>query len=358
MLALSAVNLPYLTSDLPGTGGTLRATDEDFVVDELPAYLPSGAGDHVYVRIEKRGLTTPQAITAIARALGVRDRDIGSAGMKDRHAVTTQWLSLPPPTKIEAAQALAIEHLRVLEVSRHANKLRTGHLRGNRFRIRVRGARPDAAAIARDVLARLCEQPGAPNWFGEQRFGKYGDNAQLGRALVTGERPLGRDRRIDRLLVSALQSELFNKWLIARLADGLYRTALAGDLLHKRNGGMFACTDPATDTARIAAGEITPTGPMFGVEMRACTPGSAAAERENALLAEAGLTREAFATVRAIAEGTRRDAAIAVAETAVEQSAETLEVTFALPAGAYATAVMREIMKTGPEPIADAPEPT
>jgi tRNA pseudouridine13 synthase len=350
--------LPYLTADLPGTGGTLRAADEDFVVDELPAYLPSGSGDHVYVRIEKRGLTTPQVIQAIARALGVRERDIGAAGMKDRHAVTTQWLSLPPPVTVDAAGALAIDRVAVLEVSRHANKLKTGHLRGNRFRIRVRGARSGSAAIARAVLARLCEQPGAPNWFGEQRFGRHGDNAEVGQALVTGARAPSRDRRLDRLMVSALQSELFNTWLVRRLADGLYRRALAGDLMHKRNGGMFACDDPATDTARIAAGEIVPTGPMFGTDMRACTPGSVAAAREDEILAGAGLTREAFATVRAIAEGTRRDAAIAVTDPSVAQSDETLEVAFALPAGAYATVVMREIMKTEAEPIAEPAEPT
>jgi tRNA pseudouridine13 synthase len=353
------VNLPYLTADLPGIGGVLRSTDEDFIVDEVPAYAPSGAGDHVFVRIEKRGMATPFAVGQIARALQIKERDIGVAGMKDRHAVTTQWLSLPPPIIPERATALAIEGLRVLEAVRHGHKLRTGHLRGNRFKLRVRNVDEHAADRAREILARLAEAPGAPNWYGEQRFGRYRDNATRGRELVSGARPLGRDRKLDRLMVSALQSELFNHWLTARLADGLYRRALAGDVMHKRSGGMFDCTEPEVDTPRVATGEVVPTGPMFGVEMRAPAPESEAATREHAILEGAGLTRDSWSTVRAIAEGTRRDAAIAVTDVAVEPGPDgTLEVAFALPAGAYATVVMREIMKLTPSEIDDAPEPT
>ena len=343
------MKLPYLTHDLPGTGGVLKSRDEDFIVDEIPAYVPSGSGDHVFVRVEKRGMTTAFAVGQIARALGVRERDIGVAGQKDRHAVTTQWLSLPPPVTTDAAQALAIEGLRVLEVSRHGNKLRTGHLRGNRFRLIVRDVAADAVERATAILARLAEAPGAPNWYGEQRFGRTGDNAERGRAFVTGEAPQPRDRKQARFLVSALQSALFNDWLTARLNDGLYRTALAGDIMHKRPGGLFDCTDPTVDTPRIAAGEIAPTGPMFGVAMRAPAEGSAAAERELAILTAAGLTREAFGAVSAIAEGTRRDAAIEVSDAVARAGSDgTLEVELALPAGAYATVVMREIMKAEP----------
>jgi tRNA pseudouridine13 synthase len=154
------------------------------------------------------------------------------------------------------------------------------------------------------------------------------------------------DRRINRLMVSALQSQLFNDWLIARLADGLYRAAIAGDLLHKRGGGMFACDDPATDTARLAAGELVVTGPMFGERMRRPADGSPAAEREDEILARHQLHRGAFAAVRAIAEGTRRDAAIEVRDAAVVAvDGSTVEVGFTLPGGGYATAVTREIMK-------------
>jgi tRNA pseudouridine13 synthase len=351
------VALPYLTSDLAGTGGVLRVTDDDFVVDEVLPYAPSGAGDHVFARIEKRGLTSPAAAQAVARALGVRDRDIGIAGMKDRHAVTRQWMSLPPPVTPEQALAVALPDLRVLEAVRHPHKLRTGHVRGNRFVLRIRQTSADAAARARAILDALAQAPGAPNWYGEQRFGRDGDNAARGRALVTGAKPHGRDRRMDRLMVSALQSQLFNDWLVARLADGLYRTVVAGDLLHKRGGGMFACEDPATDAARLIAGELVVTGPMFGDRMRQPADGSPAAEREAAVLMRHDLDRDTFASVRAIAEGTRRDATISVEDAAVVAvDGSTLEVAFTLPGGAYATVVMREIMKDPAEPVDAGPE--
>ena len=300
----------------------------------------------MFVRIEKRGATTVDAARALARALDVRDRDVGIAGMKDRHAVTRQWLSLPPPVAPEQALAVELPGVRVLEALRHPHKLRTGHVRANRFVLRVRGVDAGAEDRARRILAALGEPPGAPNWYGEQRFGRDGDNAARGRALLTGERAPGRDRRLDRLMVSALQSQLFNDWLTARIGDGLYRAVLAGDVLHKRGGGMFVCDDPATDQARLAAGELVVTGPMFGDRMRLPGDASPALAREAEVLARAGIPREAFSAVRALAEGTRRDAAIEVtgaAVTAVDGS--TLEVAFALPGGAYATAVMREVMK-------------
>jgi tRNA pseudouridine13 synthase len=336
------VDLPYLTSALPGIGGVLRTVPEDFIVDEIGAYSPAGTGDHVFVRIEKRGLTTAQAVQRIARALGVGERDVGVAGMKDRHAVTRQWLSLPPPVTPEQATALALDDVRVLEAARHGHKLRTGHVRANRFVLRVRGVAADAEARAKAILEVLARPPGAPNFYGEQRFGREGDNAARGRELLAGGKP-PRDRKLARLLVSALQSELFNAWLTARMTDGLYTRVLAGDVLHKLGGGMFTCDDAATDEARLAAGELVVTGPMFGDTMRAAA-GDAAA-REDAILAAAGLTRDSFASVRAIAEGTRRDASIQVGEPSVTAEGETLEVAFTLPGGAYATTVMREVMK-------------
>jgi tRNA pseudouridine13 synthase len=333
------VKLPFLTDELPGTGGRLRVADEDFVVDEELPYAPSGAGDHVFARIEKRGMTTPQAVQAIARALRVRERDIGVAGMKDRYAITRQWISLPPPTAPEAVQALALDRITILEAIRHNHKLRTGHVRANRFVLRVRDT-TDGVARARAIFDRLAQAPGVPNFYGEQRFGRDGDNAERGRALLQS----GGHGRMDRFLISALQSELFNTWLVARMADGLYAQVLSGDLLHKVGGGMFVCEDPAIDGPRLAAGELVVTGPMFGAHMR--EPTGAAAEREAVVLKAAGLDRDAFAKVARIAEGTRRDASIAVKDITVSGQDSTLEVAFALPAGAYATSVMREVMKT------------
>jgi tRNA pseudouridine13 synthase len=336
------VDLPYLTAELPGTGGQLRTEPEDFVVDEVPAYAPSGAGDHVFARIEKRGLTTAQAVQRIASALGVRERDVGVAGMKDRHAVTRQWISLPPPVTPEHTLALAVADVRVLEAARHNHKLRTGHVRANRFVLRVRGVATGRQERARAILDVLAQPPGAPNFFGEQRFGRDGDNAARGRDMLAGGTP-PRDKKLARLFVSALQSELFNAWLVARMRDGLYARVVAGDVLHKLGGGMFTCADATTDEARLRAGELVVTGPMFGDSMRAAA--GDAGVREDAILAAAGLARDSFHAVRAIAEGTRRDATIQVGEPSVTADGETLEVAFTLPGGAYATTVMREVMK-------------
>ncbi len=338
------MDLPYLTVDLPGIGGALRTTPEDFFVDEEPAYLPSGEGEHVFVKLEKRGLTTAMAVERIARALNVKDRDIGVAGMKDRHAVTRQWISLPPPTQVDAVKALVLDDLTILEVAKHPHKLRTGHVRSNRFQLRVRGVSEEAVPRARAILERLAKPPGAPNWYGEQRFGRDGDNAARGRAIVNGE-GFPRDRKLARLLVSSLQSELFNQWLIARMADELYTAVVSGDVLHKVAGGMFTTEDPAVDGPRLTSGEVVLTGPMFGSSMRQPAEGSVSAAREDAILAAAGLARTAFATVRALAEGTRRDATITVGEPHVIGIDDGIEVTFTLPGGTYATAVMREVMK-------------
>jgi tRNA pseudouridine13 synthase len=326
------VELPYVTADLPGVGGVLRASDDDFVVDEQLPYAPSGAGEHVLARIEKRGLTTPQAVERLARAVGVSARDVGVAGMKDRHAVTRQWVSLPPPVTPEQIRAVTLDGVRMLEAERHPHKLRTGHVRSNNFRLIVRGAHD--VELARAILDRLAI---APNWYGEQRFGRDGDNAAKGKAIVLGA-PGPRDRRLARLLVSAFQSQLFNEWLIARIADGLFARVIAGDILHKVGGGQFVCEDPAADEPRL--GEVVVTGPMFGERMRRPPDGSPAAAREDAIRGSVD-----FSSVRRLAEGTRRDAAIVVRDASVTPIANGIEVCFSLPGGAYATAVMRELMK-------------
>jgi len=358
--ALPPLELPLLTADLPGTGGRIRSLDDDFGVEELPAYEPSGDGDHVWVWIEKRGVTTPVAAARIAAAAGVPVRDVGWAGLKDRHAVTRQWLSLPPPAKPEQVAGFDDGGVRVVTVTRHRNKLRTGHLRGNRFVLIVRGVGDAevAAARARAVLAALAEAPGAPNWYGEQRFGRDGDNAEAGLAVLRDPRGrTGGPPRQRRFLVSALQSYLFNRWLAARVADGLYRDVVTGDILQKRaTGGIFMSTEPEVDRARLAAGELVVTGPMFGAAMRAPPDGTPAHRREAAILATFDLGPQSFHAARAIAQGTRRAASIAIGEPeAVPAGPDVIRVGFSLPAGAYATAVLREIQKGTPYPEPDVP---
>ena len=335
--------LPFASPGLPGSGGRLKASPEDFRVDERPAYLPSGAGPHLYLQVEKRGRTTRDVLRHLARALGVPDRDAGYAGLKDRDAVTTQWLSFPVARDPDPA-SLEGDGLRVLAASRHQNKLRPGHVRGNAFAVAVRGgdlgrARACAAALA---------EAGLPNYFGPQRFGQGGENAALGKALLRPDPPpearrAGRDRFLRRFAISAYQALLFNRWLAERLADGLFAAALAGDHLKKLDtGGLFLCEDPAVDGPRVLRFEVSPAGPMFGHRLR--PSGGLAGEREARLLAAEGMTAADFARGAGEAEGTRRAARLPV-HPALEPLPDGYLARFELPAGSYATVVLRELMK-------------
>jgi tRNA pseudouridine13 synthase len=339
--------LPLVTADLPGSGGTLRRSPEDFQVDEVPAYLPSGTGPHLYLRVEKRGRTTRDVVRDLARRLGVPDRDAGYAGLKDRDAVTTQWLSFPVARDPDPA-ALEGPGVRVLEASRHANKLRPGHARGNVFGIVVHGG---DLARARACAAAL-EARGLPNFFGPQRFGVEGRNAEVGRAILRGEataeaRRAARDRFLRRLSISAWQSLLFNRWLAARMADGLFATALRGDVLKKLDtGGLFTCEDPEVDGPRVARFEVSPAGPMFGHKLRAAEHEALA--REERLLAQDGVSPADLARGGGEAEGTRRPARLRVT-VSLEPAGDGYRAAFELPKGSYATVVMRELAKSEAE---------
>jgi tRNA pseudouridine13 synthase len=341
---LSPRTVPLLTPDLPGTGGMVRVVEEDFQVQELPLYAPSGAGEHLYLTVEKRGRTTPEVAKELARALGARERDVGTAGLKDKRAVTVQVISVATRAPPDEALRLSGPGYRVLAAQRHGNKLRPGHLRGNRFRIVVRGVVPSALARAEAVAARLREA-GVANLFGPQRFGKSGDNAALGRALLLRERAV-RDRFLRRIALSALQSELFNRCLAARIADALFSTAIDGDVLKKRvTGGLFVCEDVATDAPRVVAGEVDPAGPLPGHSLFAAR--GEALGREQAVLAEAGVDPASFAAGGAEMQGTRRTYRVLPEELRIApEGPDALAIAFALPKGSYAVSVLREITKS------------
>jgi tRNA pseudouridine13 synthase len=336
-----------LTLDLPGTSGMLKSVPEDFLVEEIPAYAPAGEGPHTFLFVEKRGLNSEEALTAICRALGVPRNEAGLAGAKDRQAVTRQWMSLP---NVDPARALALslENLRVLEARRHGKKLRTGHLRGNRFTLVVRGT-TDGVGRARAVLAAL-SAGGVANYFGAQRFGNRGDNAARGRDLLLGKVRRGLARSERRLYLSAYQSELFNRYLDRRIDDGLHVAPLLGDILKKRDtGGLFTAgeADLEASRARLHAGELVVTGPMFGHRMMAPPEGSPAAARESAILAEEGLTPASFAGLGGLGDGTRRPLLVPLDGASAEpgEAPDSVVLRFALPAGSYATCVLGEVMK-------------
>jgi tRNA pseudouridine13 synthase len=397
--------LPFLTSDLPGTGGEFGRTEDDFLVEEIPLYALDGAGDHVWFRIEKRGIPTDEAVRRLARALGRPARDFGCAGRKDARAVTRQWLSLEhaDPARLEG---LVLGTVRVLEVARHRNKLKKGHLAGNRFTIVLRGVRPEARERAQAVLRTLSER-GMPNFFGPQRFGALGQNHLVGAAALAGnfdtaiKRILGGPadpdredasialarrffdegdidaahrswpgsrrteltllnclrqgadpaqawRRLPRqdtlFMLNSLQSALFNQCLARRVReiDRLWDGDLA--FLHGR-GAVFAVPNASAEQQRCRAFEISPSGPMFGHKMIA--PDGLQAKIEADVLAASGISPADFAGPEGMRIlGERRPLRVPLNDASVDSAGEgAIAVLFSLPAGSYATVAVREITK-------------
>jgi tRNA pseudouridine13 synthase len=398
---MSNFNLPYLTANQPGIGGQLKATPKDFVVEEIPLYAASGAGQHVYALIEKTGLSTYAAVKAIARALNISPDKIGYAGLKDAQAVTRQTISIDnvSPAVVEA---LDLPHIKIINVNRHQNKLRTGHLAGNRFTIKVRQVTPTALPIAQAILETLTRR-GVPNYFGEQRFGNRGNTGRLGELLIRGEAAefvaeyLGRpqpgespkvraarqlidegkwvealacwppfladerrvlaalqktgeqpeaafevlNKKIKGFFVSAFQAELFNALLVERLAS-LGRLE-AGDVayIHSK-GACFVVDNAAVEQPRADVFEISPAGPLFGPKTLAAQ--GAPGQREAALLAKYNLTCFDFSAPGLKIQGARRPYRFQLKAVNCWWD-DGLMISFELPPGAYATTVMAEVMK-------------
>jgi tRNA pseudouridine13 synthase len=319
------------------------SSPETFIVEEIPAYLPAGEGEHTYLWIEKKNLTTLEAVAKLARVLGVDARDIGYAGMKDRRATTRQWLSLQGVDPARAQEA-AVEGLSILATGRHKNKLRTGHLHGNRFEILLTSVAAHEGAAIATALGDL-EAKGVPNRYGHQRFGSAGDNVEVGLAVLRGTRrePDGRRRK---LLLSAVQSAVFNRVLDLRAQAGGLLTVLGGDILEKVvSGGQFISTDIAADQARVDAGEVVPTAPLPGGRVRTPEPGSAARALEDRALAELGIGPGELGQVGRSLPGTRRPVVVKVTldEPAVTEEAGHLRLRFSLPPGSYATVVLEAL---------------
>lgn len=243
-----------------------------------------------------------------------------------------------------ACEGLESETFRVLRVARHGNKLRLGHLRGNRFRITLRGTRPGDIELARAGLAEL-ERIGVPNYFGEQRFGKRGANLQKGLDVLAGNpRAFARrmPRRVFGLVVSAVQSEVFNRVVAAR-REALDRL-LVGDLafLHSK-GAVFAVRDPAAEQERADRLEISPSGPMPGPKMT--LPEGEPQVIEAAALAALGLEVDAFAGLPyGMARGERRPLRVPLTDAGVREVEAGIELSFGLPRGSYATSALRELL--------------
>ncbi len=272
-------SFPFLTAALPGLGGVVKELPEDFVVEELPVYRPSGSGEHLFLWVEKTDVSGPDLVRHIGRALGISPRDIGMAGVKDRRAVTRQFVSVPARAE-ERIGRIETDRIRVLSSARHGNKLRTGHLAGNRFSILVRGVDADAAERARPI-AETVNQHGFPNYYGEQRFGRDNETLELGLALLGGQKrpheiPAPRRTFLLRMALSAVQSALFNDVLAERLRDGALqhgvarrrdasrsqrrpvrrqrRDGRAATVRRTRDGALRSDVRPADEIARWRAG--------------------------------------------------------------------------------------------------------
>ena len=334
----------------PVLNGRLRSRPEDFIVEEQLGYAASGDGEHVFLTISKRGRNTQEVARAIARLAAVRQMAVGYAGLKDRHALTTQHFTVQLPGR-EAPDWSALEDgtLQVLGAERHNRKIRRGSLQGNRFVIRVDQVEGDRE-IAEQRL-RLIGTQGVPNYFGSQRFGREGGNLVRVEEMFAGHgRKPGREQRS--LLLSAARAQLFNRVLQARVENASWNQALDGDVMTLSGSQRQFMFDPqdATIGPRLAELDIHPTGPLCGRRSRSLEAQSHARRLEEQALAESvdwidGLQRFGV-------DADRRALRLAVSDLDWRWEDAVLELRFALVSGAYATAVLREIVRE-PPPVDD-----
>jgi tRNA pseudouridine13 synthase len=326
--------LPALTADLPGSGGLIRTAIDDFMVSEVPLYEPSGTGSHAYALVEKRGLTTKDLVVALGQA-GVNEKNVGVAGLKDKYALTRQWLSVPNASAGAFEALEGMEGVVVLARSRHKNKLAIGHLRGNLFEIRVREAE---ASKAQAILERL-RALGLPNYFGPQRFGRFGSNAVDGFKLLRGEAVSG-DHRLKRFFVSALQSHLFNHLLAMRLRRGIFNKLVRGDWAKKHDtGGVFLVEDAEAESPRAERFAVSATVPLYGKKVKESSYEAGELERE--IMAYFGLSWLDFRG----RHGDRRLSRIKLEDATLIPHDDGYTVKIFLPKGVFATSLLRELMK-------------
>ncbi|MBI1310710.1 tRNA pseudouridine(13) synthase TruD [bacterium] len=337
--------LPFLT-DTPGIGGRLKLQPEDFVVDEIPLYTASGEGEFLYLRICKRDVSATELTSHLAQTFGVDESEIGVAGRKDRRAVTTQFVSIPARNVDDPARACA-DRIQVIEAQRHGNKLRTGHLGGNRFEITLRDVNCDEPAQLKRIIDATTEaisRLGFLNYFGEQRFGRNGDTDSDGFRLLRGEHVRRLGKNALRFALSAAQSRMFNEWVADRVDGELTHRVQRGDVMQVvASGGCFVVEDVDVEQARCDARETVVTGPIFGPKMR--MPDGDPAQHEAAILERFGLSPDAFLRFRKLTSGTRRPLLIRPQEFSANVSGNVVRLAFALPPGAYATSLLREFTK-------------
>ncbi len=399
--------MSWLTQELPGTGGHYKTTPEDFQVDEIPLYAPCGEGEHLYLWIEKAGISTRGVVDQLQKELNIKERDIGYAGLKDANALTRQMISIPASYAHKLDQ-LELYKAKIIHAKQHTNKLRTGHLAGNRFKIILREVVPDAEEKAGRILAHL-QQYGVPNLFGEQRYGVLGNSGKLGLLLLRGDyqafcselmgdpdqirnadwkqaasayqqgnwqlaleslpRRMRDEQRLLkalvkqktfkqaafalpksllRLFLSAAQSSFFDQFVYDRLTT--LHILQNGDIAYKHaNGACFRVTDANVEQPRCENFEISPTAPLYGTKVMLATEKTGQLETER--LKECAISLPDWHLDRGLTmPGERRPLRVPLFDfTLSSTEADSLTLHFSLPKGSYATSVLREVIKAANE---------
>lgn len=359
----------------------IRTHPEDFQVEELPAYQPDGSGEHLFLWIEKRGVAPAELISRIARTLRIRSGDIGVAGQKDRHAVTRQFVSVPRSCEAKIAD-LESDQIRILSVSAHRHKLRTGHLRGNQFCLLLRRTADtwsdqDLAAIQSRL--QLLMDTGFPAYFGPQRFGHSGSSLRDGLQLLQGTLsrkrwPFHQQRFMTRMVLSAVQSAVFNLVVADRVQSGTVCCPMQGDVVIRKHGSrpfLMSARDTLTSVSQISDSEqvdslpYIPAGPMPGSRMLQAEEPIRAIEQQ--MLQQLGLQGNEFDRFARLCSGTRRSmlefpeavsAEICGNESSLDAESDgkqpaaksaassNLRIRFQLRPGTYATVLLRELAES------------
>jgi tRNA pseudouridine13 synthase len=329
---------------MPPLAARLRSTPEDFVVEEILGYDADGSGEHALLWVEKRGANTDWLARELAKFAGVPPLAVGYAGLKDRHAITRQAFTVQLAGKPDPDwSAFPHDNVKVLAATRHGRKLKRGALRGNRFVLTLREVQGERER-AEQVLTAIATR-GIPNYFGEQRFGREGGNLDQARAMFAGRR-VDRDKR--GFLLSAARSQIFNSVLAARVERGVWDTPLDGEIWSLAGSRSWFGPELYSDVLaeRLASGDIHPSGPLWGQGEPPATGEAGALERDIAAAHED--LAQGIAAARMDQE--RRPLRLLPKDLHWRWAAEdVLELSFELPAGAYATVVAREVTASSPD---------
>jgi tRNA pseudouridine13 synthase len=331
--------LPYAWGE-PQLSGVIRQQPQDFLVEEILGFEPQGEGEHVFLWVEKTALNTAQVAEHLARQAKIAVRQVSYAGMKDRHAVARQWFSLHlPGNQVFDAQSLHHPGINVIKQARHLRKLRRGAHRGNRFVITIAEMQGPLDEFARSV--EKITVAGVPNYFGEQRFGRKGMNLLQAQRWFAGEIKPRREQR--GIYLSVARSYLFNQLLAQRVKAGDWNRLLDGELVMLDGShSLFAENNIEILQHRLLAGDIHPTGPMYGQPGSLSCAGEVAEREESVLkqypalltgLQQAGLKAE------------RRALRVIPKDVHWQLKNHRAEISFSLPPGCFATSVVRELVR-------------